>query len=517
MRKIVFILVFLTSSVYANIKPEVFVGGQFKFNAARTTQNAEYERDSLPRTLQDGNPNNQANNLLNKDGYFSQDAHIDFLILGKTDNATLYGARAVIELDSQRQNVNSFSNTDPNASSSTTNGSNGNFTGTNESRGILTRRAFMFFEKRTFGRFEIGDVEGPSKKMKFDAGYRFGGTGGISGDWWKYVNIPTFGLTYDTSKGDGLVCDGSAVSTDPAVTTASLNYELNDIRSCNTSENSGFGNRSFIIRPDLPLAHGYNRVEGADKFDDTRTIARVTYFSPRVSGIQFGVSYAPDSGDRGSSYYGQGFSGKNSSDAFDILDAGINYVEQFGDIGVGVSLTGEYGFAEDDEFVDTDKFIQQDLNAYALGAYVFFGNFSISGSIGEWNDSLMTVRESLDEGDEKFREDVANYQTIGLGYQFGPYNFGVSHMASEYREQNFTITSIALDYRLSKNLTFYAENNVYEFDAHKDDIEISESSQAQVGNTFNNTGNVILIGAKLRFGEFDSASQMVLDTSRAQY
>ena len=479
----VFVLLLFSTSVFASPPAEVYIGGQFNFSSALAGQNSNYTQRTLPHGI-----NNE--NSLKKDGYFTQEAYIDVLAIGKTDNTTLYGARAALQLDSQRQHTVSY----PSYQTDNTL----QVTYTDSSKAVLTRRAYMFLERKRVGRLEFGDVEGASKKLKFDASYRFGGTGGIAGNWWKYVNIPDFALRYDSTQDDGNDnCANTAI------------YASNDVRYCGAG---GKGNMSFIIRPDLPLAHGYSKARGADKFDDTRTIGRITYFSPRVSGVQIGVSYGPDSGDRGASYYGNGLTSNENGDVRDVIDGGINYVEQFNQIGVGLSLTGEFGYAEDTTQVANGEFIQQDLGAYAVGAYVFVGNLSFSGSYGLWDNSLMMVRSGLDTNSVDYREDNAEYHTVGISYQFGPYQLGVSGLKSTYREQNFTLTSSAFDYHIGKNMSLYAELNVYEFESRD-----AATGTLVPGQTVNNDGNVILVGAKLRFGEFDSASQIVLDTSQDIY
>ena len=507
MIKYLIIIFFFSANAFSAIKPEIYIGGKVNFSAGRVDQNPLYEQDELPRRT-GVNGNETEDNTLNKDNYFAQDTYIDFVVVGKTDNATLYGGRAVIELDSQRQQA--FRYTSVNGTATSDNNDLGREEG-NNTRSVITRRAYGFLEKKTLGRFEFGDVEGVSKKMKFDAAYRVGGTGGIAGNWWKFVNIPDFGLTYDSELEDNASENGT--ESDPFTCS---NYARNDIRYCGTGAGNsvGTGNKSFIIRPDLPLSHGYSRVDGADKFDDTRTIARISYFSPRVSGMQIGLSYAPDSGDRGSSYYGQGLSGENSGDAFDIFDWGINYVEQFDDVGVAFSITGEIGYSEDNDEDSRGNFVQQDLNSYAIGGYVFFGNLSLSGSVGEWNNSLMTVREDIAVGSSQYRADEANYITAGIGYEFGPYKFNISNLTSTYREQEFSLISASFDYRVSKSFAFYAESNAYDFKVFAAD---RTREAANIGQSLDNSGTVFLVGAKLKFGGISALSQISLDTSADSY
>ena len=479
-RIIIISLLFFANNAFATIKPKVYIGGKANIGSAMVDQSADYSQDNLPNQPTSGVNKNK----LNQDNYFAQEAEIDVVAIGKTDNGILYGSQATVELDSQMPRTISYDSTNKITYGDTTNS-------------IYTRRLYMFLEKKAVGRLEFGDVESAATKMKFDASYRFGGAGGISGSWWQYVNIPNFALQYDNNIADGLDCTGS--------------YATNDVRYCGDSGNAAKGNMSFIIRPDLPLAHGYSVANGADKFDDTRTIGRVSYFSPRISGVQVGVSYALDSGYRGSSYYDNNISPRDSADVKDVIDAGINYVGQFDKIGLGLSLTGEKGYAKSTNIVNNDKFLQQDLSAYAAGFYMFIGNLSLSGSYGSWENSLMWVRSGLTATNNKYRKDAAHYYTAGALYEFGPYKFGIAHLASEYREQSFALTSYAFDYRFNKKLSIYAEFDNYEFETKNTDIG------AASGKTYNNSGQVILVGAKLKFGGTNNLSQFVLDTSQNNY
>lgn len=474
-------------SVNAAIEPEIYFGGMFNFNAALPSQEFAYNQSTLPHE----NSSFSESNTLNKDSYYAQEAYLDILAIGKSDSNILYGGMATLMLDSNTAHEDRYTY----ANNAGTGGAT--LTQTDNSGSVLTRRAYIFAEKKTSGRIEVGDVEGPSKKMKFDAGYRFGGTGGISGNWWKYVNIPSFGMSY----GGGV--DSAAAS---------------DVQYV-----SGQGNRSFLIRPDLPLAHGYDVATGAAEYDDTRTINRISYYSPRVSGMQFGISYANDSGDRGGSYYSNSFTGDNNGDVEEVIDWGVNFMNQGSRYGIAFSLTGELGNSEiRQEGYEISEFNQQDLMAYAIGFYGYYGNFEFAASYGDWGNSLMFVREDLQDGDANFREDSATYTTLGIGYQFAAAKFSAAILSSEYREQEFTLQSVALDYRVTKNLTTYLEVNAYDFSVKTDDLganctAIDSDTYISPGQSCNNSGQVILIGTRIEFGGFDNDSQILLDTSKKDY
>ena len=476
-RQIIALIFPLTfSSAFAAIEPEIYVGGMMNFNYLMTDQEDAYLQEYLP--IDSSNSSNENN--LSDDILYAHDAYIDVLALGREDNGFLYGGKITMQLNSERQHNYTYDAA--------------GVKNTSDSSPVVgVRRSFIFLEKKTFGRFELGDTEGPSKKMKFDAGYKFGGTGGISGDWWRYINVPDFYLTYSDT-----------------VDTAGNSTVSSDVQ-----DFDGSGNKGFIIRPDSPLAHGYTPEYGAYKIDDTLTITRVAYYSPRISNFQFGVSYAPDSGQRGASYYGEGFS--DNGDVVDIIDWGFNYVQQFSnDFGIAASYTGEMGYAEDTDILYNDAFVQKDLFAHSIGFYGFKGNFNFSASVGMWGDSLMFVKSDLPSSDEDYRDADADYTTFGLGYQFGAYKISFANMNSTYRQQEFTMSSVAFDYRMTKNLNIYAEVNSYEFDVFSDDQATSYNS---VGATksMDNSGSVVLVGIKVNFGGFNNPSSLLLDTSAGSY
>jgi hypothetical protein len=473
-----FFICLIHSTSFANIDAEIFIGGSFNFNSAMTKQSSVYNKKHLPSR---GSITTDKNNL-NKTNYLSQDAYFDFLILGKKDTSVIYGARSILAFDSKRDNTVTYNEA---GNRSYANGS---------TKSVFAKQAYMFLERQTLGRFEFGDVDAASKKMKVDAAHQFGGTGGIAGKWWRYVNIPEFGLNIgDDSK-------------------------TNDVRYA-----AGKGNMGFIIRPDLPLSHGYSAVTGPSKFDDTRTISRISYYTPRISGIQVGAGFAPDSGDRGASYFGESFSSSVDNSVKDIVDWGINYVEQFDDFGLALSITGEYGYSEDTTAITANNFYQTDLSAHAIGMYVFYGNASISGSYGNWGDGLMFVNNSLNSASTQYRNNEGDYMTLGASYEFsgdfisGPsaFKIGTSYLKSTYRQQGFNLISTAIDYRMSKNFTIYGEYNKYKFDINSADIPSTGS--ANPFQSFDNKGDVILFGLRLDFGDMKNPSQILSSFSESVY
>ena len=138
---------------------------------------------------------------------------------------------------------------------------------------------------------------------------------------------------------------------------------------------------------------------------------KITYFTPRFSGFQFGVSYLPDvdptGGDRNSliteqAAYHDGFS------------VGLNYVNSFS--GFDLAASGGYYYAAEPENSNVDNF-----QAFTLGLNVGFGGFTLGGSYADATDGTRTGVNST-EG-QAF--------DVGLSYETGALGFSLTYFHGE--------------------------------------------------------------------------------------
>jgi len=276
-------------------------------------------------------------------------------------------------------------------------------------QGLNASRTFAYVDGG-FGRFEMGSNTGAAQALKVDASNI--ATGGIDGDWVQFVTIP---------------------------------------------------GASFITSAALPLAHGSVTTLNDETKDN---INKISYYSPRFSGVQLGVSYAPDSADRGQSVTRTDSNAGQSGDNFDVA---LNYAGQWNDLTVNAAATGQFGTAE----VATAN----DLGAWNIGADVTYAGIKVAGSYGDWSDSL--AASNVD----------STYWTAGLGYDFGPVGTSVTYLNSTIEtgavSNDFTNVSVGADYKLAPGLTPYAEASFYDFDA--------------VGTANDNQGSVVILGTQLAF------------------
>ncbi len=338
---------------------------------------------------------------------FRNVTELHFNVAGKTDAGLGYGA----EVDLQA---------DINGASSAGDGSTGS--------GSNARRTYAWLQGDQWGHVEFGSNDGAARTMKVDAANIARATGGVDGDWSYFADVNVASTTTPTGGASGAFAGGAA----------------------------------FITAPRLPVEHGPATGYAMDTYANS---TKVTYYTPRFSGLQLGVSYAPNLTDSGQT------TNRNLATvlAGDIWEGGLNYEGQFDQIGVAAAVTGETG--------ETDATAGNDLSAWNVGAKVAYMGFSVAGSYGDWKDSFAATGTDAD------------YWTLGAAYENGPIGASVTYFESSTQptgaDNKFKDVSVGVDYKLAPGLTPFVEYTWYNLD--------TESVTAE------NKGNVILVGSQLSF------------------
>lgn len=284
--------------------------------------------------------------------------------------------------------------------------------------GTNASRTFIYMEG-SWGRVELGSNYGPQRTMEVDAGTIARATGGIDGDWYYFAN------------------------------------NLNTV--------------AYIAKPDLPLDYG--QFAGGFGNEAQENVNKIVYYTPRFSGFQLGLAYAPNDRDRGQTI---DRTDTNIMRSEEIFMGGVNWEGKWDQLGIKLAATGEMG--------DAESALYDDLTAWNLGAKLTYAGFSFAGSYGDWDESNRLKTSSADEND---------YWTLGGAYEHGPYGISVTYMTSDYDngagtvENEFDNLVVGADYKLAPGLTPYAEISFYDFDA--------------TGTINDNDGTVFLLGTQLNF------------------
>lgn len=297
--------------------------------------------------------------------------------------------------------------------------------------------------------------------------------------------------------------------------TEGVAQRLNVNAGSNATISGGVGTNS-TLEYYVPLASFITKAQTALDFvgDKAEDANKISYYSPKFSGFQAGLSFTPDSGDAGTADNATGE--KNGFFSFEnVFTAAINYANEFDGVGVEASISGEFGGAEDaplaagqnvstlntvysdffgydsgDTAVDlTAVTKQEDLNAFHGGLKVSYEGFSIAGSYSDFGDT----GEISDAAGDKLAADAKLY-SVGLGYSQKDFAVSAGYLSSEIYGNEFTNISVGADYKLAPGFVPYAEVNL--FDAEY-------ASKAKTGGaadlTTDNDGTVIILGTKLNF------------------
>jgi len=300
----------------------------------------------------------------------------------------------------------------------------------NKNGDIGGNKTYLYIENDSFGRFEAGQNVGAQNTLEVDASRIARGTGGINGDWVYGVN--------------------------PVATAGSNTLGT-----------------SYLVTPNLPTG---------DEDTDAGLSNKITYYTPRFSGFQAGITYSPDTGNRGSAtptpLTGQAgqFEG--------VIAGGVNFESDIADgVGLMASIVGVQGNAE----VNTVN----DLSAYSLGLGLEFEGFSVAGSWADLGDSGVVSTATVN--------DESEFWTLGAAYENGPYGVSVTYLDSTLGtgvaagagngtgENELTNLVVGADYQMAPGLVPYVEASFF-------DLEAGSTTA-----TFDNSGTAVLVGANLAF------------------
>lgn len=301
----------------------------------------------------------------------------------------------------------------------------------------------FLFSEGNFGKFEIGNSQAANQKMKSGPAEFARGAGGINGKYIEALQLPSSG--------------------------------------------------SFILLAQSPIGHGgyaansesYLRKNNFralkdNSFDGVEDATKFSYFTPRFEGLKLGFSYAPNTENSGittTKYY------HNSVATIkDVFSAGVNYADDFDNLGVKISVTAEKGKVK--------KGYRKDLFAYDASATLNYFGFDIGASFGSWENSLQKQENFL-------ASSRANYHSFGLGYSFGPVATSITSLKSQFQKNDYQALSLDLDYKLTRDLMPYFEITKFTF---KPNLKTPSGSETLAKNNQSCVrGYVFLTGILISF------------------
>lgn len=474
-----FLQIFLLITLFAQrifaaeISPKEFddsslafiANGFVNFSAANRNQNSYFQNKNLP---DDTSPNH-----FRRDQSIGNDSQIYLKTGFITSNETIYGAVAKLEY-----NINSD---------------------IKKTEKLNLDSAYIFQESK-IGKIEFGNNKAVNQKMKVGPARFARGAGGINGKYLENINLANFASSNNSSSP---ICSGAACA---------------NIKS-----------PQFILLAQSPIGHGgyaqgnisqngknqFNRSRFRalkdDSFEGMEDATKISYYTPRLSGLQLGISYAPNSLDQGvtanTTFNNNNFLIK------DIFSFGLNYSHDFDNINFLASATAEKGKANNSYALDHIK--RNDLFAYDIGTSLSYFGFTLGASFGSWGkslqeksgiyscnyDSTLTLAaQNCGNGGKKFSNPY--YYTTGIAYEFGPVSTSITSIRSHFQNNIYQAISFGIDYKYKKDLMPYFEVTKFTLKSNQpsaSDILGQSSLTNNQRQLKDNSGFVFLTGILLSF------------------
>ncbi|WPX97081.1 porin [Candidatus Bandiella euplotis] len=272
-------------------------------------------------------------------------------------------------------------------------------------------------------------------------------------------------------------------------------------------------NGAFLIAPQLPIA-----------FDESTKSVKVNYFTPKINGFTFGISYTPDSRAKGTVNQTAEVIDSSGGGYKNIWQPAVRYETSFDNgIDFATALIGEFGQAKKVLYVDSSAVANPNgatsslmdrnrLSAWQLRASVGYNGFSVAGAYGDIGKSgTMKNRVAGVKND-------GQYWSLGSGYSTDKYGISINYMQgkragnlvelkdadgkelnvgndevkvlfSDTEYNKFEAVSIGADYQVMPGFMPYVEVARFKF---------KENNNFGANAKFNK-GNVFLAGTKIKF------------------
>ncbi len=275
----------------------------------------------------------------------------------------------------------------------------------------------------------------------------------------------------------------------------------------NTGVGAALTGERFIVNPNLPS----NYVHGLDA-----NSAKISYYTPSFMGFKAGISYAPDSEQRGTvsktqSVFHNRALNPSLTGYQNVWEGGIRYKGQFDKIGIKASLLGNAGDAKNYLTTVSSLFARHDLRAWEAGAAFDFMGVTVAGSYGDWGRS--GVSKTTDGITPMTGKRSGNFWNIGGSYECHKFGASVTYMQSRrgtivsrvvtvtpgsvaslisptLSHNRLSLLSLGVDYKLAPGFMPYAEANWF---------SMKEGFVATDETRLKNRGVVVLVGTKLHF------------------
>jgi len=150
----------------------------------------------------------------------------------------------------------------------------------------------------------------------------------------------------------------------------------------------------------------------------TGDATKAIYFTPRFGGFQAGASLTPDTGV--ASGTGGLLEADNNGSFENVIGLGANWEGKFDEVGIVLSLTGEFGDAETASGADNIG----DVETISVGGKIDFAGFAFGAGYVDFAEASQT------QAQQTAGADAGSYWTVGGSYTTGPWGVSLNWFES---------------------------------------------------------------------------------------
>ncbi len=192
--------------------------------------------------------------------------------------------------------------------------------------------------------------------------------------------------------------------------------------------NSGWVTPFIPPHPDSSV--GFRTPSVSTYLDYGNDESQITYYTPRISGFQLGLSYAPTVNGGGD---GQTFpvEADRNTQYHNGFAAGVNFVDDFD--GVGIALSAGYTRAEIPDLgsEDVERALESvgvgDYQGVNLGANLSYAGVTIGGSYANAFDGQASLTTNADFTAAALSTSEGQSFNVGIAYSTGPWTVGAQY------------------------------------------------------------------------------------------
>lgn len=234
------------------------------------------------------------------------------------------------------------------------------------------------------------------------------------------------------------------------------------------------------------------KIRPAGALNNAEFARKITYYTPTVYDFQFGISYIPDTQNRG--FRALDDTSHKDADVVKIhfknaIAAGATYNKQISDdLKLRTAVVYEKGKTIS---LPSDKSKRSNLKTYTIGAELSYKDFSIASAFSNYLKSATLASEPY-----------RNTKTYGLT---GRYNHpskvstSLGYYTSTAQGNKYSSFTLASEYKIMPGLLPYAEVTFYQTKGKYNSTLGKEDYGTSLSIPAKHKGSLMLIGAKLEF------------------